>query len=72
MSYLYCCQSNFEKQKTSMISGIAKYNMLCGARGESRTLTPARAADFESAASTIPPLGLTQNSVNAYNGSRQL
>ena len=28
-----------------------------GARGESRTLTPARAADFESAASTIPPLG---------------
>ena len=28
-----------------------------GARGETRTLTPAKAADFESAASTIPPLG---------------
>ena len=35
-------------------------NVLClflGARGETRTLTPAKAADFESAASTIPPLG---------------
>ncbi len=29
-----------------------------GARGETRTLTPVKAADFESAASTIPPLGL--------------
>ena len=28
-----------------------------GARGETRTLTPVKAADFESAASTIPPLG---------------
>ena len=28
-----------------------------GARGETRTLTPAKAGDFESPASTIPPLG---------------
>ena len=28
-----------------------------GARGETRTLTSFRMADFESAASTIPPLG---------------
>ena len=32
-------------------------NFNSGARGETRTLTPAKAADFESAASTIPPLG---------------
>ena len=36
-----------------------------GARGETRTLTPAKAADFESAASTIPPLG--QISINLKN-----
>ena len=54
------------------LQSILKAMLYRGARGESRTLTPARAADFESAASTIPPLGLTQNSVNAYNGSRQL
>ena len=28
-----------------------------GARGETRTLTPVKAGDFESPASTIPPLG---------------
>ena len=34
--------------------------MLCGligAQGESRTHTPVKAGDFESPASTIPPLG---------------
>ena len=29
----------------------------CGAQGETRTLTPVKAGDFESPASTIPPLG---------------
>ena len=43
-----------------------------GARGEIRTLTPVRAADFESAASTIPPLGLILMSDSTYSGSRQL
>ena len=32
-----------------------------GARGGSRTHTPFRAADFESAVSAIPPLGLALN-----------
>ena len=29
-----------------------------GAQGENRTLTPLLAGDFESPASTVPPLGL--------------
>ena len=38
-----------------------------GARGETRTLTPVKAADFESAASTIPPLGQLIKFYNKYN-----
>ena len=48
------------------------YGKDCGAREESRTLTPVRAADFESAASTIPPLGLISIPDSAYKSSRQL
>ena len=33
------------------------FRWISGARGETRTLTPVKAGDFESPASTIPPLG---------------
>ena len=33
------------------------HKIRCGAQGETRTLTPVKAGDFESPASTIPPLG---------------
>src|SRR5262245_15213099 len=44
-----------------------KHWSLVGAGGGSRTHTPLRAADFESAASAIPPLrhGIFKNSMNA-------
>ena len=39
-------------------------DLFLGARGETRTLTPVKVADFESAASTIPPLGLLKLKTN--------
>lgn len=37
---------------------LRAFTRLCGAEGETRTLTMLPSADFESAASTIPPLRL--------------
>ncbi len=37
--------------------GYADKFRLIGAQGETRTHTPVKAGDFESPASTIPPLG---------------
>ena len=43
------------------LRNLVLFNVFNGARGEIRTLTPLRAGDFESPASTIPPLGQHQS-----------
>ena len=45
------------------------YTKLSGAQGETRTLTPVKAGDFESPASTIPPLG-PKNAVILYTANQ--
>ena len=37
--------------------GYLRVSEVSGAQGENRTLTPLLAGDFESPASTVPPLG---------------
>ncbi len=39
------------------LEGLKAPKVQCGAQGETRTHTPVKAGDFESPASTIPPLG---------------
>ena len=47
-----------KKRNQNWGSIITVYKNMDGAQGETRTLTISLPADFESAASTIPPLGL--------------
>ena len=47
-------EQHFLTDKAKQIEVILNYD---GAQGETRTLTVSLPADFESAASTIPPLG---------------
>ena len=47
---------SFGQQKRAVKSYSLSYDLASGAEDRSRTYTPVKEADFESAASAIPPL----------------
>ncbi len=49
------CDSFKDQNKLKNVGYVGSNSFTNGASGETRTRTPLRAADFESAASTIPP-----------------
>ena len=55
-SYNWVYKGVLDKEKRAGLSDSLSYELASGAEDRSRTYTPVKEADFESAASTIPPL----------------